>query len=63
MEDQHGFVLGRSKVTNLINAIQFIFEELDSSGQVDVIHTDFSKAFDKFGHGILSKKLSNCDLT
>ena len=35
----------------------FIAEILDSSGQVDVVCTDFSKAFDSIEHAILLNKL------
>mgnify|MGYP005983870447 CR=1 FL=1 len=39
---QHGFWPGRSTVTNLCTLTQFLSEELDNNGQVDVIYTDFS---------------------
>lgn len=55
---QHGFVKGRSTVTNLVNVTQFIAETLDRGTQADVIYMDFSKAFDKLDHGILLTKLS-----
>ena len=56
--DQHGFVKGRSTVTNLVCKTQFICEKLDQHSQVDVIYTDFSKAFDRLDHGILLRKLN-----
>lgn len=55
---QHGFLPGRSTVTNLSLITQYIAEHLDMRGQVDVIYTDFSSAFDTVDHGILLKKLS-----
>lgn len=54
---QHGFMKGRSTVTNLINITQFIAESIDKQTQTDVIYTDFSKAFDKLDHNILIKRL------
>lgn len=55
---QHGFFPGRSTTTNLLCVTQFIAEELDAGGQVDVIYTDLSKAFDRLDHTILLRKLS-----
>lgn len=56
---QHGFVQKRSTITNLINFVQYTTDILSTGGQVDVIYTDFSKAFDKTNHDILLKKLFN----
>ena len=41
--EQHGFIEGRSTVTNLICKTQFINEVLDGRGQVDVIYTTSPK--------------------
>ena len=57
-EFQHGFLPGRSTVSNLACFSQFVSETLDKQGQVDVIYTDFSKAFDVLDHNILLMKLS-----
>ena len=35
-----------------------MFEALDTNGQVDVVYTDFSKAFDRVSHKILLQKLA-----
>ena len=61
--NQHGFVPGRSTETNLTCMTQFISKELDSSKQVDVIYTDFSKAFDRLDHGTLLEKLGKFGLS
>ena len=57
--NQHGFVGGRSTVTNLVSVTQFVAETLDSGAQVDVIYTDFASAFDSVDHGILLEKLDS----
>lgn len=54
---QHGFVAGRSTVTNLFCITQFIADSIDNRLQCDVVYTDFSKAFDRLDHGILLAKL------
>ncbi|KAK9869116.1 hypothetical protein WA026_002874 [Henosepilachna vigintioctopunctata] len=54
--EQHGFMTRRSCTTNLAQFSQFIYEELDGAGQVDVVYTDFQKAFDKINHKLLIVK-------
>ena len=49
----------KSTTTNLACLSQFISESLDEIGQIDVIYTDFSKAFDCLDHFILLNKLDN----
>lgn len=47
-----------TNLTNLVSLIQTISQELDDKGQIDVIYTDFSRAFDTIDHGMLLGKLS-----
>ena len=54
---QHGFRPGRSTSTNLALFSDYLFSNLDQRRQVDVIYTDFAKAFDKVDHSILLSKL------
>nr|CAH7749762.1 unnamed protein product [Callosobruchus chinensis] len=54
---QHGFMRQRSTLTNLMVFSQNLCDNLDNRGQVDVVYTDFSKAFDKVSHQILLQKL------
>ena len=61
-EYQHGFISGRSTISNLVSITQYIANILDNAGQVDIIFTDFSKAFDRLDHGILLIKLSRAGL-
>ena len=57
---QHGFLSGRSTMTNLATISQDLCEAIDERGQVDVIYTDFSRAFDTIPHGVLLDKLEVC---
>lgn len=54
---QHGFIDKRSTITNLSCFTQYTSEVLDRQGQVDVIYTDFQKAFDQIDHAVLLHKL------
>ena len=47
---QHGFCTGRSCVTNLLEAFDYTGSLSDNGSQVDTIHLDMSKAFDKVSH-------------
>lgn len=55
--NQHGFLKGRSTTTNLIEFASRTLCALEDGKEVDVIATDFSKAFDKISHGIILMKL------
>lgn len=57
-KQQHGFVSQRSTTTNLLLHVSLLCDSVDMGNQVDVVYTDFSKAFDKVNHKILVKKLS-----
>lgn len=54
---QHGFIEKRSTITNLTIFSQFVSEAINDKTQVDVIYTDFQKAFDQIDHYILLNKL------
>ena len=56
-EEQHGFVPGRSCMTQLITVIEEWSQSLQSNEPVDVIYLDFRKAFDSVPHRRLVKKL------
>ncbi|KAG7298081.1 hypothetical protein JYU34_018851 [Plutella xylostella] len=55
--EQHGFVRGRSTTSNLSVFVSDVLQGMSSHGQVDVVYTDFEKAFDRVDHVILLKKL------
>ena len=60
---QHGFVPSRDCMTNLLSCMESWTEFLESGGYVDVIYTDFAKAFDSVPHERLLKKLENVGVT
>lgn len=59
---QHGFVKGRSTVTNLCSFTHLVSEALDNRHQVDVVYTDFSKAFDLVPHDLIINKMGSFGL-
>ena len=57
-DPQHGFLHGRSCVTQLLTTLHRIGQLLHNNIQTDVIFLDFEKAFDSVDHNILLTKLS-----
>lgn len=55
--DQHGFVNKKSCVTNLLETYDIMSSAIEQGLPVDVIYTDFAKAFDKVPHRRLLLKL------
>ena len=55
---QHGFVQGRSCVTQLLSVLHDMGASLDAGEEIDVVYLDFSKAFDSVPHIGLLHKLS-----
>uniref|UniRef100_A0A2S2Q917 RNA-directed DNA polymerase from mobile element jockey n=1 Tax=Sipha flava TaxID=143950 RepID=A0A2S2Q917_9HEMI len=53
VDEQYGFRPGRSSTSNLIVFNNFVLEAFENRSQVDVIFTDFVKAFDRVDHAIL----------
>ena len=56
---QHGFVRGRSCLTNLQQTFEEWMAALDEGQGIDVVYLDYRKAFDMVPHGRLIKKLSD----
>ena len=56
---QHGFLGGRSCLSQLLIHFDRITYELEHGKGVDVIYLDFAKAFDKVDHGITLNKLAS----
>jgi len=61
-EEQHGFVKGKSCVTNLLETIDSWTTSIDNNQPVDAIYLDFRKAFDKVPHKRLVAKLKLYDI-
>ena len=53
---QHGFMAGKSCVTQLLEFLEYLTEALDQGKDVDIIYLDFCKAFDKVPHKRLLKR-------
>ena len=58
-DEQHGFVPNRDCMTNLILALEDWAEALEFGYDIDVIYTDFAKAFDSVPHNRLLLKLQS----
>ena len=55
-DNQYGFIKGRSTVLQLLKIFDDWTYKMDQGVQIDVIYTDFEKAFDKVPHlGLISK--------
>lgn len=57
INQQHGFVHGRSTITNLTEFTRYCVSGFESGCQIDVVYLDYSKAFEKISHAILIAKL------
>lgn len=55
--DQHGFVKGRSCLSNLLLALDKITDALDKGQHVQIGYLDFEKAFDSVNHRLLLQKM------
>ena len=60
---QHGFVPFRDCMTNLLTCLELWTEMIENGEAVDVIYTDFSKAFDSVPHQRLLKKMKSLGIT
>ena len=60
---QHGFLFGRSTVTQLLKYIDECIDIIVNGGVVDAIYLDFWKAFDTVPHRRLLGKLESYGIT
>ena len=56
-QTQHGFIKGRSCLTNLVEFFEEVTSAVDNGEPMDVVYLDFQKAFDKVPHKRLLHKL------
>ena len=59
VDEQHGFVPRRNCMTNLLTALEEWTKIIDEGGSLDLIYTDFAKAFDSVPHVRLLLKLNS----
>ena len=62
-EHQHGFLPGRSTVTQLLEVLDNWFSFYDEHTCVDAIYLDFSKAFDSVPHTRIIAQLESYGIT
>ena len=55
--NQFGFRAKRSVIIQMLLYLDTIYSAISKNEEVDVVYTDFQKAFDKVDHGILIDKL------
>ena len=56
-DSQHGFLRGRSCLSNLLTFLDKVTDCVDKGIDVDVIFLDLAKAFDKVSHTRLMNKV------
>ena len=62
-KNQHGFIAGRSTLSQLLNQIEQLIRSWEEGKATDTIYLDFAKAFDKVDHNILCRKLKHLGIT
>ena len=55
--EQHGFVPGRSTITQLLEVLDMWTNIIEEGGSVDIIYMDYQKAFDSVPHRRLIEKV------
>ena len=60
---QHGFRLGRSYLSQLIDHYDHITQLLEKGENVDVIYLDFAKAFDKVNFQVILRKIKQLGIS
>jgi hypothetical protein len=60
---QHGFMAGRSCLTNLLEYLEELTHLVDQGHAVDIVYLDFAKAFDKVPHRRLIMKCNGLGIS
>ena len=61
--NQHGFISGRSTLSQLLQQIERMIRAWEEGKATDTIYLDFAKAFDKVDHNILCHKIKRLGIT
>ena len=61
--NQHGFVEGKSCLSNLLESVETIIALLEEGSPVDILYFDFCKAFDSVPHYRLLTKMKNMGIS
>ena len=56
-ERRHGFLKGRSVVTNLADFVSGIVSKFERGLQVGALYLDFNKAFESLNYQLLAEKM------
>ena len=59
VKDQHGFLPGRSCISNILECLDEVYEILSKKETLDILYLDFQKAFDTVPHKRLLGKLAS----
>ena len=62
-ENQHGFIKGKSTLSQLLNHVEESIRNWEDGKATDTVYLDFAKAFDKVDHNILCHKLKILGIT
>ena len=62
-KNQHGFIAGRSTLSQLLHQIEQLIRAWEEGKTTDTIYLDFAKAFDKVDHNILCQKIKRLGIT
>ena len=62
-DSQHGFIPGRSCVTQLLQVMDKWTEMIENGDPIDVVYLDFAKAFDSVPHRRMITKLEACGVS